>query len=432
MRLIRDEKAQSLVVIAVFLGVIGIGFIAVALDIGTLFRQKRLAQAAADAAAVAAAKEVSVGNSTANEQKIADTVAKLNGFDTTLSSHAATVALSTPTTGNFKGTGYVQATVTRSIPTLFLAEFSSRFSAMPVSATAIAGGLSTSVCVCIESPSAEDIFLVNGAKLNAPNCGVVDDSTASNAVYIANGATLSASSLGTVSSTWNNASNINNGGSISSTTTVVQGISSACAPTMPVAPSYSSCQSDPGLAGGASSAFTAGPASASGTVCYNGLTIGLNGTVPTLNPGIYVINGNNLHFESGNATRSNYGGNGVFFYLINGASLQIDNGANVNLVAGGATESGGATAPSLGVYDGILMYQATGNTGQMTVAGGSNLYINGAMFAPSGQMIFSNATGSTITGGIVCTQLIMTGATVNATDTASQGNVTLISPKLVQ
>lgn len=417
---------------AVFIGIIGIGFIAFALDIGTLFRQKRLAQAAADAAAVAAAKEVSVGNSYANEQAIANTVAKLNGFDTTLSKNAATVVLAVPTTGNFTGTGYVQATVTRSIPTLFLAEFSNRFSTMPVSATAIAGGLSTSVCVCIESPTAEDLFLVNGAKLNAPNCGVVDDSTASNAVYVANGATLSASSLGTVSATWNNSSNINNGGSISSTTTVVQGISSSCAPTMPVAPSYSNCQSDPGLSGGASTAFTAGPASSSGTVCYNGLTIGLNGTVPTLNPGIYVINGANLHFESGNSVRSNYGGDGVFFYLINGASLQIDNGANVNLVAGGATESGGGTAPSLGVYDGILMYQATGNAGQMTVAGGSTLYMNGAMFAPSGQMIFSNATGSTITGGIVCTQLIMTGATVNATANASQGNVTLISPKLVQ
>jgi hypothetical protein len=422
---------------AVFMGIVGVGFMAFALDVGSLFRQKRMAQAAADAAAVAAAKEVSIGNSASNEQAIANAVAKLNGFDTTLSSNAATVTLSTPTSGNFKGTGYVQATVTRAVPTIFLATFPGRSSAVAVTATAIAGGSSSPTCVCIESPSAEDLFIVNGAQLKAPNCGVVDDSNASNAVYITGGSSLSGLSLGTVSTTWNNSSNINNGGSISGSTTIVTGITSSCAPTMPAAPAFNTanCITDPGNNGSSSiPAFTAGPSSSTGTICYNGLTIGQNNHVDTLNPGIYVINGNYLHFEKGDSTHSNYGGNGVFFYLTNGAALQIDNGANVNLVAGGNTTSTGGTASSVGSgYDGILLYQDTSDNGQMTVAGGSTVFMNGALFAPAAQMIFSNGSGTTIEGGIVCTQLIMTGgAVINANANVSEGSLTLTTPKLVQ
>jgi hypothetical protein len=436
-RFVNDEKGQSVVVVSVFMALIGIGFLAFALDVGSLFRQKRMAQAAADAAAVAAAREVTGGNSTSNEQTIANTIAKLNGFDTSLSTNPATVALTTPTTGTFKGAGYVQATVTRSIPTIFLSAVPGNATTMAVSATAIAGGGSSSpTCVCIESSAAQDLFLVNGAKLNAPNCGVIDNSSASNAVTIEGGSTLTASALGTVSTTWNNSGNINNGGSIASTTNVVQGISSTCAPSMPAAPSYTGCVTDPGNSGsGNPSAFTAGPASSTGVACYNGLTIGANNTIDTLNPGIYVINGGYLHFKNNNSTVGNYGGNGVFFYLANGAQVQIDQGSNVNLTAGGAITSTGGTAPSVGsAYDGILMYQAptTESTDQITVAGGSNVYMNGALFAPSAQIIFSNGTNTVVEGGIVCSQLIVSAATLNANASVGEGTTILVSPKLVQ
>lgn len=427
MRLVREESGQSLVIMAVFMGLVGIGFLAFALDVGTLFRAKRLAQAAADAAAVAAAKEVEAGNTSSNEQAIANAVAKLNGFDPTASTYPATVALSTPSSGNFKGSIYVQATVSKSVPTVFLGGFPGNQTSVPVSATAIAGGGTNPVCICVEG-SAQAMFIVNGSTLNAIDCGIVDDSAASNAVTVEGNSTVSASSLGTVSSTWDTSSNINNGGAISSSTTIVQGLTSTCKPSMPTPPSYSSCVANPG---GGSTNFTAGPASSSGTICYNGLTIGANGTTPTLNPGIYVIASGTLHFESGNGAVSNLGGQGVFFYLVGSAALTIDNGANVNLVSGGATESGGGTAPSLGIYNGILVYQDSSNSAQMNIAGGSNLYMNGALYAPAGQMIFSNGSGSSIQGGIVCTQLIMSGATLNANSNVSQGT-TIVSPRLVQ
>ncbi len=87
MKKLRDESGQTLVFVAFFMGLLALGFVAFALDVGALFREKRMAQSAAQAAAVAAAEEVGYGN-TANEQAVANAMAKLNGFDTTLATQS--------------------------------------------------------------------------------------------------------------------------------------------------------------------------------------------------------------------------------------------------------------------------------------------------------------------------------------------------------
>ena len=142
---------------------------------------------------------------------------------------------------------------------------------------------------------------------------------------------------------------------------IVAGETTSCTPSLPTAPTFvvGNCITDPGGAGGT---HTFGPANASSTICYKGLTMGANGGTTTLNPGTYVIYGNYLTFDTGSGGHSNLGGNGVFFYLTNGAELVMQGGANVNLVSGGATKNGGGTAPSVGVNDGILIYQPSSDT----------------------------------------------------------------------
>jgi Flp pilus assembly protein TadG len=424
-----DRSGQTLVVGAVFIGLVALGFLAIAVDVGTLFRQKRMAQGAADAAAVAAAEEVSANNASA-KQSIANTIAKLNGFDTTLAVHPASVVLSTPTTGNFTGTGYIQASVSRAISTPFLATFNRGSTSITVSATAIAGAAATPTCVCIANKTSSDIVMSNGSKIEAAGCGIVDNSSAGNALQLAGGATINGLTFGIVSTTWNNNGNINNGGNITPSTTVVQGISSTCSPTLPAAPAYSGCTGDPG---GTSTSFTAGPANASSVICYNSLTVGANGTADTLKPGIYVINGGSLRFEAGTAGKSNLGGQGVFFYLTGNASLTIDNGANVNLVSGGSPQNGGGTAPTVGVYNGILFYQASADTQPISVQGGATLYMYGAIYAPSAAVTLANGSGSNLTGGIVANTLNMSGGgTLNATADISAGGLSTTAAKLVQ
>jgi len=427
MKVLKDESGQTLIFVALFMGLIAIGFLAFALDVGTLFRQRRMAQAAADGAALAASEEAVAGYSS-NEQTVANAMAKLNGFDTTLATNPATVTLATPSTGNFTGSNYVQASVSRPIPTVFLGAFTHK-ATMAVSAQAIAGAQASQTCVCLEGTSGAALNLSNGSQISASGCGLVNNSTASNAIEIVGGSKLTAFSVGTVSSTWDNSSNINNGGSIVSSH-IIQGITSTCSPTMPAAPSYSSCAADPG---GSSGTYTWGPSSASGVVCYTSLTIGANGSTVTLNPGTYVITTGELHFESGSGGHSNLGGQGVFFYLTGTASLAIDNGANVNLVAGGATESGGATAPTVGVYNGILFYQPAGDTAAMSIQGGSTTYMNGALYAPSASMSVGNGSGASINGPVVASSLNMSGGgTLNVTASTNEGSLAIGTAMLVQ
>lgn len=426
MKLLRDESGQTVVFVALFMGLIAIGFLAFAVDVGLLFRQKRMAQAAADGAALAASEE-SIAGYSSNEQSVANAMAKLNGFDTTLGTNPATVTLTTPSSGDFTGSAYVQATVSRPIATVFMSAFTQTTTAA-VSATAIAGGQSSQTCACLEGNSGQDLYLGNGSKLLATGCGLVDNSSASNAIGIV-GSTLTALSVGTVSTNWDNASNINNGGTINSSH-IVQGITSKCTPTMPTAPTYSSCVADPGTG---TTSFTAGPASASGTACYNGLTLGGNGTSDTLRPGTYVISGGWLTFDTGSGGHSNLGGNGVFFYLTAGAAMQISAGSNVNLVAGGDTQSGGGTAPTVGIYNGILIYQETGDTAAMSLSVGSASYMEGAILAPSAALTLNNSSGSINGGQIVASSLTMNaGGTLNAVTGMNEGSLAIGTAKLVQ
>jgi len=429
-KLLRDDPGQALVISAVFMGLVALGFLAIAVDAGSLFRQRRMAQSAADAVSQAAAQEIALGYSS-DEQSVANQVAKLNGFDTTLATNPATVTLTTPSSGAFAGSNYIQATVSKPIHTIFLGAFNSKLAYMSVAAQSIAGGSNSSpTCVCVTGGSTTDLQLSNNSKISASACGVVVNSTSSEAITMTGGATLSALTLGTVSSSWDNSSNINDGASIAASTKIVQGISNGCSVTPPAAPSYGACLPDPGASGGT---VSVGPAATGGTICYTSLSVGANSGVTTLNPGIYVISNGNLHFESGSNGHSNLGGNGVFFYLLANGSLVIDNGANVNLVAGDSSESGGAIATTTGVYNGILVYQPVANTTAMTIAGGSTAYMSGSIFAQGSAMTLSNGTGSTISGGILAQTLVMSGgATLNAISNGMEGSLVLTYPKLVQ
>ena len=433
MKKLRDESGQTVVFVAVFMAMLALGFVAFALDVGVLFREKRMAQAAAQAAAVAAAEEAGYGNTT-NEQAVANAAAKLNGFDTTLGTNPATVTLTVPTTGNFTGS-YVQATVRMPIHTTFLGAISHGMITVPVSATAIAGGgISTQTCVCTTG----NFSITGGSTLNAPGCGIFNNSSSSSSIQMSGGSTLNASSLGSAATGWYPCNLGISGGCDDSGDTInvpvagiVQGVSTSCTATLPAAPSFNpaNCLANPGVSYGT---YTFGPANANSTICYKALTVGANGSTCTLNPGIYVIYNGELHF-TGNP---NLGGNGVFFYLTGTASLVMDGGANVNLVSGGATENGGGTAPVVGSYDGVLIYQDPSDTSAMTFSGGSQSFINGAIIAPSSAITINGGSGATVMeGGISANSLTLTGgAVVKAILDTNEGSLAVYSskPKLVQ
>jgi len=409
-------------IIVVFIGLFLLGFVALGLDVGFLFHQKRMAQAAADAAAVAAAEEMSSGN-TSNEQTVANAMAKMNGFDPGATVNPATVTLSSPNSGNYSGSAtYIQAVVSKPIPTFFLGAFNGSATSLTVSARAVAGGgLSSPTCVCLEGTSGQDLNMSNNAQLTAPQCGVTVDSNSGNAVGITGSATLSALSLGTVSNTWNNSGNINNSGTISSTTKVVQNIPTQCKPsiTAPTLPTGLPCYSNPIQGWTAANNYTgvytlplAGETTISNTVCYSSLDTSQSASV-TFSPGYtYYIQGN---FNTGGGAPLT--GTGVSFYV--GGTVNIANGVTSNL-----------SAPTVSGVPGTLFYVA-GST--VTIQGGSSSNFSGLVYAPSAAVTLNNGTGTSLNMDFVAQSLSMSGgATLNSYSTANLGTLNISVAKLAE
>ena len=424
------ESGQTTVVMALFLGTFLFAFVALGVDLEYMFRAKRMAQAAADAAALAAAEEA--GNGSSAQQTAAEAIARLNGFDTKAASNPATVKLnSPPTLGSYSNSSsYIEAIVTRPVPTFFMGAVN-HTATVTVGARAVAAsGMTSPTCVCLQGSTGQDLYLDNNSQLTATGCGIMVNSSSSNAVGITNNSTLSAQSLGTVSSTWNNSANISNSGSLG-TTKVVQGLTSTCQPSMPAAPTYSAaqCTSDPlSKYPNGGSSYSIGPGAANSTtqsgnlVCYNSLDIGKNNNSVTLNSGIYVINGGALHFYSSNGGYSNYGGNGVFFYLTNGATLTIDRGANVNL-----------TAMTSGTYSGILLQQDSADTNTLTIQEGSDAIFNGAIYAPNASIAVQSGSGGTVNGPVVAQSLsVQQGGYLISTPISNLGTMNLSVAKLTE
>lgn len=409
-------------IIVVFIGLFLLGFVALGIDVGFLFHEKRVAQAAADAAAVAAAEEMSSGNSS-DEQTVANAMAKMNGFDPNATINPATVTLTTPSTGNYSGAStYIQAVVSKPVPTFFMGAFNSSASSLTISARAVAGGgLSSPTCVCLEGTSGQDLNMSNNAQLTAPQCGVTVDSNSGNAVGITGSATLSALSLGTVSNTWNNSGNINNSGTISSTTKVVQNIPTQCKPTVaaPTLPTGLPCYSNPIQGWTQANNYTgvytlplASETTSGGVVCYTSLDTSQSASV-TFSPGYtYYIQGN---FTTGGGAPLT--GTGVSFYI--GGTVNIANGVTSNL-----------SAPTTNGVPGTLFYVA-GNT--VTIQGGSSSNFSGLVYAPSAAVTLNNGTGTTLAMDFVAQTLSMSGgAVLNSYSTANLGTLNISVAKLAE
>jgi Flp pilus assembly protein TadG len=423
------EAGQTTILAALLIGTFLLGFVALSVDVASFYQQKRAIQAAADAAAVTAAEEAQYGSST--ETAAAQSSVKRHGFNPHATRNPASVTIKTPTTGNYAGnSSYIEVDVSQPVSTLFLNAFS-HTSTMNVSARAVASaGQSSPTCVCLEGPSGTDLNMSNGSTINTTSCGLTIDSSSSNAVQLQGGAYLSADSIGSISTNWDNNTNVANGAKISSTTKVVQGISTACSPPLPPQPSYDStqCKADPSSNYQGGSSYNVGPGADptytstqyGNLACYTSLTVGSNGQKVNMNPGTYIIKGGQLHFESGAGGQSNTGGNGVFFYLTGGASLVMDNGASANLIA-----------PTSGDYSGTLIFQDPADTQPISVQGGSKAVYNGTIFAPSSNVTLGNGSNSTIAADIVANTLTINGgAKLTSSPISNLGTLNLSVAKL--
>ena len=437
MRIHRDERGQTIILVALSLPII-LGFIGIATDVGALFKDKRTLQTAADAAAVAAAQSLNYGTYVSNGKA----ASAANGF--TDGTNGVTVNISDPPTWTssnyYNKTGYVEATVTKTESTLFLALFG--HTSITVQARAVATLGRGQNCVYTLNPTDPpiDININNGAHPNFAGCGILDDSNSSDALSVALGSSLTASSIGIVSSSQPACAQSGNCGS------PVTGIVPASDPlNYLTAPNYSTAGCGGAVNLNSSQSF---PPSPGGVVCYSGVSIGGGATVTLNNGGVFIVNGDLVIGNGAHVTLSpglyyitgtfhgqggtSISGSGVTFYMA-GTTAQIilDNGVQLGLSAPNAAGS---------TYNGILFWQASTDSQPITLAGFTNVTgspnpaISGAIYAPAAQLNISNGVNIPIYSDLIVNSISDVGGSniIDSYESLSNVAPVLTAPVLVE
>ena len=234
-----DEGGQALVMSALCMTCL-IGFVALATDVGVLLREKRLAQIAADAGAIAGAGEYNYGGAlTAAQAATAQ-----NGF--TNGTGGATVTVNSPpsyrTPYLWFANGYVEVIVQQVQPALFRGFLG--LGSITVAARAVANANGpTNGCIYTLGTSGADLSMTGNANIQVTTCGIIVNSSSGNAISMNGNVTLDAQSIGVVGG-------VSKTGNITLSPTPVTGVVPTSNPlaflAAPTIPGTLFCQPQPG------------------------------------------------------------------------------------------------------------------------------------------------------------------------------------------
>ncbi len=441
MKVIDEEKGQILVLTVLCMTVL-FGFLALAIDVGLLFRARRNVQTAADAAAVAGALDYKYNSSVTSARTAGKAASAANGV--TDGSGGAVVTINVPpVNGPYAGVaGFVEAISTQPNPTFFMTMF--HINSVSIVARAVVGSGSTGGCIWTLARSGDDVSLTGSGSITASNCDIYDDSSASNALTLTGSGSVSAKAIGIVGS-------YNNTGSGTITPhPPTTGIAPAAdpltlsPPNIPTGTCSSSCTIN-----NSSGNLTIGP----GT--YTSISNTGSGTL-TLSAGNYIINGNLSNTGSGNLVLGNgnytIGGNftttgsgaltlGSGLYVVGGNLSLTGSGAltapNVTFYTEGSSTVTGSgsevlTAPTSGPYDGVLFYQPSSDTNAMSLTGSGGSTIQGILYAPGAALTLTGSGSMTVSLDIIVDSLSVTGSgSVTDTNYAVVTNPGSVLSKLV-
>ncbi|WP_435417208.1 Tad domain-containing protein [Parerythrobacter aurantius] len=360
-----DRRGNVLVIVAIgttsLVGAAGVG-----VDTVQWYLWKRQLQQAADSGAMAGALSLFQRNSW--QQPSRDEVGR-----NYTGSYTITALRNPPTTGAYAGnTGAVEiiATTSQRLP------FSSLFLSAPPTiqvrsvATSVADG---EFCVISLAQSGTGVEVQGSAQVNL-GCGTSANSPDGIAVDLSGSSFLGSNPISAVGGIDYAARNIANG-----TTMLPYGLpvtDPLASRGLSVPTSPANCTSQSGRVQ-PSDNVTLNP----GRFCSG---MDLKGTV-TLNPGVYIIDGNSLAINAGAVVR----GEGVTFVLTGNnansiATVSINGGADVELSAPDDTQD-----PT---WAGILFYQDPRGDATHTINGGADLDFEGIIYMPTGDISFSGGS----------------------------------------
>jgi hypothetical protein len=423
MALREDESGQALVLVALCMTFL-LGFMALAIDMGLLFRTHRNAQIAADAAAVAAALDYKYNTTgqPASAQAAGRAAAAANGVTNGVG--GATVTINVPPSyGPYAGdAGFIEAIVIDPSPTTFANMFVHSRS-MNVGARAVAGSGANVGCVWTLARSGTDVSVTGSGAITATNCDIYDDSSASNALTLTGSGSITAKEVGIVGGYTRTGSGTISPTPITGLSAAADPLAGMAAPSIPTGTCSSNC----------TQSFTGSTNNTIGPGTYNSISNTGSGTL-TLTAGNYIINGNLTNTGSGGLVlgAGNYTITGNFqstgsssltlgsgLYII-GGNLQLTGsgpmtGSGVTFYTEGATTITGSgnmnlTAPTSGTYSGVLDFQARGDSDAMSITGSGGDKIQGILYAPATPLTLTGSGSLNVSLDVIVDSLTETGS----------------------
>ena len=389
MKILRDESGQTLVLTALCTMAL-LGFIALALDVGVLFRAKRNMQTAADSAAIAAAVDYMYNASAPSAQAAGMNASASNGFTDGDSGTSVTLSIPAADGPNAGVAGFSEAVVSQPVPTVFMRLFGRSSVMLKTRAVAADPGTGTA-CIWLMAPTGPGLVLQGNYDIEAPHCGIYVNSTTSDAMKVTG-----------------------NGGTVNATFLDVVGNSSLQHDSYPTSATMNSgTRKDPwgNLVGpDPASACNAANTVTAATVTSANLKPALNGVVcfsaanVTLSAGLTLPGGAVYVAENG----VQIGGTMTIGSATNGATLDVYSGTFNQ-----GTSVLSIYAPTSGTYNGIALMQPYTNTNQLQVQFGSgNQVLDGYIYAPGAQVYLQDHGGGITATGIVAASLFDKASTI--------------------
>ncbi len=353
-----------------------IGF---ASDFAVLEMKRTSLQAAADASALASAKELSIASSTDSSIMITASnyvAAELKAADSN--------AVATPSVNRSEGS--VTVAISESWTPFFMHFIASGVTPINVSATAKLAG-STNICaLALNTSDNKAMHLDTSAKLTANGCGVYSNATHNHAIWVDNNASIKATLTCAVGGVKLKAGSSITPAAVTNCPPLTDPLASRAKPTIPVSCTYSNL------------VITSGTAALTPGHYCGGLKIAGTAQV-TLAAGTYVISDADLEV-SGNAS---FSGTHVGFYLDGpGARLNLKDTATISLT--------GATNPEMA---GLLFFEdpAAPQGRQHHIASTNVQNLTGTIYLPQGYLLVDpNAmvAGSSAYTAIIANRFEMT------------------------
>ncbi len=374
-RLRLGEQGGVLIYAGILMPVL-LGFAGLSIDVSAWYAFKRQSQNIVDAAATGGALEVqrSAGGLTQELVRAAAMVnADRNGYDTG-SGHAITINWP-PVSGNYRNNrSYVEAIDTKTTQSWLGQIFHPN--AVLVGSRAVAGIRGGDACIYALNPSMRSAIKISGTASVDINCGLYVNSNDPEAMTKSGDSCLSATGSAIV------------GGFNGDDSDCIDHVPAESMPVMPdplaglPEPTVAGCDETHNINANNGETINLTP----GVYCGNFIKTTGTGRI-NFAPGEYIFDGTGLDIGG----QSTVTGSEVFIFMTE------ENATNDNFkIAGGATVD--LSAPTSGPYEGILFYHDRQGDDDIThqLAGGSNMSLDGIIYAPSQGVKF--AGGSDLSG----------------------------------